>query len=281
MDAIADEFMARFTSQGLRVGVCLRAQQIVFRADGSFYQQDWPVGDNDAVFNDLDAKLSYAKQRWGCTLFYVDSNSWPNSDTHDVSVFQRLQQKYPDVLICPEFHQLKYYTCCAPYLEMKNHGPAGTSVTDSNVFPGAFSLLNVSDGDMTRTQELLSAFQRGDIALYRAWYQDVDYTTVKRLYQQATASPQPVAFANQYAAAPGAQNAYDVTSNGFVRGAPQGTLTVVSVTPPAQGTATVLNNQVYYQAPSRVGTAESLTVKVSDGSRTVEVPIGVVVTQGP
>ena len=42
------------------------------------FQRDWPVGDDNAVFNDLDAKINYAITRWGASIFYIDSNSWPN-----------------------------------------------------------------------------------------------------------------------------------------------------------------------------------------------------------
>ncbi|HEY0791656.1 MAG TPA: hypothetical protein VGD78_11380 [Chthoniobacterales bacterium] len=274
MDAIADELMARFVSQGLRIGVCIRAQHIVFRPDGTLYQIDWPVGNADAVFADLDAKLTYAQQRWGCTLFYVDSNSWPKGYTHDVSVFQRLQQKHPDVLICPEFHQLKYYTCVAPYLEMKNDGPAGTSSTDYSVFPGAISLVNVANGDMTRKAELLAAMERGDIMLYRAWYPNIEYTTVKALYRQANAIWKPVVVSNDYHAVQGVQNVYNPTSNGFVLGVPNGQLRVIGATNGMYGTTSISNNRVLYNAPGGSGISDTVDVTVTDGNSVVKTPIG-------
>jgi hypothetical protein len=86
MDAIADELLSTFTSQGLRVRLTIRAQQIVFRSNGSFYQRDWPVANSDALFDDLDSKINYAITRWGASVFYVDSNSSPS---YQVSVFQR------------------------------------------------------------------------------------------------------------------------------------------------------------------------------------------------
>jgi hypothetical protein len=275
MDSIANELLSTFTSQGLRVGLTIRAQQIVFRPDGSFFQRDWPVGDDNAVFNDLDAKISYAINRWGCSVFYIDSNSWPNNYYQDVIVFQQLQQKYPNVLICPEFHALKYYTCVAPYLEMRR-GYFGTSRSDSDVFPGAFSLVNVADGDMRQTSKIAQAIARGDIMMYRAWYQNNEYSTIQSLYHQVTAAQKPVAFPNDYQAAAGASNAYYATSNGFVLGNPNGTLQLLSTTSPRQGgTASIQNNKLVYTAPSTPGISDTLAITVTDGNSVANVPIGV------
>jgi hypothetical protein len=277
MDTIADAFMANFTNQGLRVGLLVRAQQLVFRPDGSFFQRAWPAGNPDAAFADLDSKIGYAISRWGCSIFYVDSND-PYQDT---TVFQRLQQKYPNVLICPEFHTMKYYTCVAPYLEMRR-GYFGTSASDSAVFPGAFSLINVADGDMKQTSKIAQSIARGDIMLYRAWYPNIDYWTVQSLYKQVTSSPRPVAFPNDYQATAGAQNIYDATSNGFVLGNPKGSLQLLRTNTPLHGgTASIQNNKLLYSAPSSSGISETLTITVTDGTATTNVPIGVTTVTAP
>jgi hypothetical protein len=273
MDAIADELFATFTTQGLRIGLTIRAQQIVFRPDGSFFQRGWPVGDDNAVFNDLDSKINYAITRWGASVFYIDSNSWPNN-YQDAVIYQQLQQKYPNVLICPEFHALKYYTCVAPYLEMRR-GQLGTSRSDYNVFPGAFSLVNVADGDMSKTSAIANAIARGEIMLYRAWFQNNEYFTIRSLYQQVTSPPKPVAFPNDYQAAAGSQNVYNATSNGFVLGQPNGSLRILSTTAPQMGgSATVQNNQLIYTAPSKLGVSDMVTITVSDGNSVTNTPIG-------
>ena len=270
MDAIADAFMANFRNQGLHVGLLVRAQKLVFRPDGSFFQLPWPAGNPDPVFADLDSKIGYAINRWECSIFYVDSND-PNLDT---IVFQRLQQKYPNVLICPEFHTMLYYTSVAPYLEMRR-GSFSTSRTDSAVFPGAFSLINAADGDMTQTSKIAQAIARGDIMMYRAWYPNIDYWTIKSLYSQVAALPGPVAFPNDYQAAAGAQNVYNATSNGFVLGKPNGTLQILNTTSPQKGgAATIQNNQLVYTAPGTLGVNDSVTITVSDGNLVTKTPIG-------
>jgi hypothetical protein len=270
MDAIAGAFMANFRNQGLRVGLLVRAQKLVFRPDGSFFQLPWPAGNPDPVFADLDSKIGYAINRWGCSIFYVDSND----PTLDTIVFQRLQQKYPNVLICPEFHTMLYYTAVAPYREMRR-GSFSTSRTDSNVFPGAFSLINVADGDMSQTSKIAQSIARGDIMMYRAWYPNIDFWTIRSLYKQVTAPPRPVVFPNDYQAAAGAQNVYNATSNGFVLGKQNGTLQMLSTTSPQKGgAATIQNNQLVYTAPRTLGVNDSVTITVSDGNSVTKTPIG-------
>jgi len=279
MNAIADQLLSAFTTQGLRVGLTIRAQQIVFRPDGSFFQRGWPVGNDDAVFADLDSKINYAITRWGASIFYIDSNSWPTY-YHDASVFQRLQQKYPSVLICPEFHTLKYYTAVAPYLEMRR-GNFGTARSDYDVFPGAFSLVNVADANMNQRGQIAQSIARGDIMLYRAWYANSEYFAIQSLYKQVTSSPKPIVFPNDYQATAGALNVYNATSNGFVLGNPNGSLKILSTSSPHNGgTATVQNNQLLYSAPNTSGVEDSVTITVTDGNSVTTVPIGLKTAAG-
>jgi hypothetical protein len=58
---------------------------------------------------DLDAKLTYAYNRWGCRIFYVDSNANAvdvqpsmNPDFAPAYIYTQLRQRHPDCLICPE-----------------------------------------------------------------------------------------------------------------------------------------------------------------------------------
>src|SRR5260370_27549469 len=64
-----DEYFEKFRAAGLKVGVCIRPQQITM-VDGQPVHQ--AAVDENAV-QILGERLAYAKQRWGCTLFYVDS----------------------------------------------------------------------------------------------------------------------------------------------------------------------------------------------------------------
>src|SRR5262249_2010736 len=75
MDAIADEFFAHLRAEGLRTGVCVRPQRPVRPAYGDGVVQ---IEVTDPAQNLID-KIAYAKKRWGCSLFYVDSNGAPSA----------------------------------------------------------------------------------------------------------------------------------------------------------------------------------------------------------
>ena len=71
MDPIIDEYFKRFTDAGLRVGLTIRPTRPVraVYTDGGVEQ----VNVADELYN-LEQKIRYANQRWGCTIFYIDSN---------------------------------------------------------------------------------------------------------------------------------------------------------------------------------------------------------------
>jgi len=90
MELFSDKFFQKFASQGLRIGICVRPQEIVFRPDGSFYQREF-LFNAEAIFASLDQKIRYAKNRWNCSLFYVDSNFGAlNLGLYDVAILKKL-----------------------------------------------------------------------------------------------------------------------------------------------------------------------------------------------
>ena len=96
---LADDYFKKFLDAGLRTGVCIRPQQLVVSADGSTAQQV-PVADPMQL---LIAKATFAHNRWGTTLFYVDSNvNATDPNPIDASIFQKLAATFPDSLFMPE-----------------------------------------------------------------------------------------------------------------------------------------------------------------------------------
>ena len=66
-----DEYFEKFRAAGLKVGVCIRPQQIAM-VDGRPVHQ---AAEDEHAAQILRERIAYAKQRWGCTLFYVDSTA--------------------------------------------------------------------------------------------------------------------------------------------------------------------------------------------------------------
>ena len=167
MDAVADDFFARFRAAGLRVGVTIRPQQFGFNANHLPQQSE--VLNTKAL---LQAKIDYACTRWGATLFYVDSNGgvrWPD----EVWQIRRLAAARPDILLLPEHCLLPFSGFSAPYVSLRNTRKTGTvepSTLAQKLFPDSLQALDISDATDENLDTVSAAHLRGDILLFRAWF---------------------------------------------------------------------------------------------------------------
>ena len=205
MNAIADEIFAAMRSAGLIPGICIKAEKVSVNAQGDL---DGSVSDDgelvyDTTANqlaDLDAKLTYAYNRWGCKIFYVDSNvaaedvysaqQVQNNPTFAPAwVYTQLRLRHPDCLICPEeaypgaFQSsdpaindppYQYSRTTARYTELRDpwQGPWITS-KESAAVPDAFTLICVSDmgtTDPVDQPDVVTALRNNQcILLAAAW----------------------------------------------------------------------------------------------------------------
>lgn len=177
LSGAVDAYFKKFRDAGLRVGVTLRPQQLT-TAGGA---QQNEVADPAQQLID---KIAFAKDRWGATLFYIDSNGDPNCPA-DAALLERVAAAHPDVLLIPESQNLRYYATTAPYDELRR-GAAATPQSILSTYPAAFSVINIADAEVAANRDvLLRAVQRGDILLYRAWFDDDANALVKQIYTDA------------------------------------------------------------------------------------------------
>lgn len=181
MEPVADEYFEIFADADLRTGVTIRPQIPVRSAYADGVRQSGAAD----PFEALDAKVSYAKERWGCTLFYVDSNGDPNVPL-PAEVFVRLSKKHPDILLIPEHENAQYYTASAPYRCYGNLKQLGTPETVRRIYPQAFSCVAVAHADPAPVEEQLREdVRRGDILIINSWYRWEGIETLKRIYREA------------------------------------------------------------------------------------------------
>ena len=182
--ATIDAYFQTFRKAGFRVGVCLRPQQIVF-VNGVPVQQD-----SLDPAKTLLAKLAYARKRWGCTLFYVDSTVDAHGSALSPTVFQTVTAANPDVLLMPENQTTRDYAYTAPFDSFFHHGATGTPAGVHAVYPAAFTCLYATgDGPQgtldANHDKLLAAVKRGDILLFHCWYDPPENAKIKRIYEEA------------------------------------------------------------------------------------------------
>ena len=178
MADVVDLYMSRFRDAGLRIGVCVRPQQLIVAPGGRSAKQ---VPVDDAV-KLLIEKIRYAKDRWGISLAYVASNTDAKDvNPMDAAILRTVADAFPDVLLIPERSNLAYYAFSAPYHELRQ-GYVSTPESVRAAYAKAFTLIYTADGpiDLYR-KSLASAVKRGDVLMYRTWYADPQNEKLKTL----------------------------------------------------------------------------------------------------
>lgn len=179
MEALADDFFSMFKQSGIRTGICIRHDDV--RIEGGWPKHYVP---HDFI-NCLSDKISYAKSRWGCTLFYVDSNvgqdqpagkenSIGGGSLINAGVYKEIARLHPDCLIIPEHQNSEYYLYTAPY----NDKSFRHLLTPDEK---GFQVLNVADG--FEHIDLSESVRQGNILMGRVWYDAPELPKIKKAYQ--------------------------------------------------------------------------------------------------
>ena len=165
--------MKKFTDAGLKIGLTIRAQQATL-VDGVWRQVG--VADTGQLLAD---KIAYAKQRWGASMFYIDSN-----EANDIASLQKVQARYPDVLLIPENVTTGEYAYGAPYREVRTNN-LGTTTEVRQTYAEAFSAISINDASDAQLAASKAAIQAnlksGDLLLVHWWATSL----AKSIYQGA------------------------------------------------------------------------------------------------
>jgi hypothetical protein len=181
-ESVIDEYFGKFRAAGLKVGVCVRPQQITL-ADGKPVHQ---AAEDETAVQILRERIAYAKQRWGCTLFYVDSTA-TISGALNPDVFKALADAYPDILLIPENESMRYFAYSGPLNSYQHHKITSTPVGARLAYPEAFSVLMTAEGDRSEDHAaLLNAVRHGDILLFNGWYMNDGAEKIKKIYEEAS-----------------------------------------------------------------------------------------------
>jgi hypothetical protein len=215
MDGIADAFFKKFRDAGLRIGMTLRPQKPVLAGSQSY--QDWcPSRNSSSATSLLLQKAKYAHDRWGATIFYVDSDGGP-SDSLSPDIWAALNQALPDVLFIPENIWFKDWAYTAPLASYwATYKPLHTPPDARTVWPHAATMTYVGDApnhdlannpdNPNQWNEFVQAVRAGDILAFRGWFDDEPLNSqVRQIYEQAgVASPQsaPVPVINSFTSNP-------------------------------------------------------------------------------
>jgi HEAT repeat protein len=195
MDRFADEFFKKFRDAGLRTGITIRPTEVVPDPKRPGKWTHIEVKDPVKL---MDDKITYAKKRWGCTIFYLDSNVFANDWLTPeqkkemkvewvipTSMLADLMEKHPDVLIIPEWVNLSDYRYAAPYSSV-NLGSSITAPSIRAIYPKAFKVMSVSTRSLEEYWDTyVQGSLGGDVFLFNAWYKSAEYGLIRLVLAEA------------------------------------------------------------------------------------------------
>jgi hypothetical protein len=191
MERFADAFFKKFREAGLKTGITIRPTEVVPDPKKPGKWTHIEVKDPVKL---MDEKITYAKKRWGCTIFYLDSNVFSNDWltpeqkkemkvewTMPTSMLADLMKKHPDILIIPEWSRRQDYRYAAPYASV-NLGQTITSPILRTIYPDAFRVISTSSRALEQSwQTYLQGAVAGDVFLFNAWYRAGEYKLLRLL----------------------------------------------------------------------------------------------------
>lgn len=181
-----DAYFRTIRDGGFRVGVCVRPQRFTVEADGTARQQSLP--DAEAA-GELIRKMKFAHDRWGATIFYLDSTVRGDGTTLPASVIEAAAAAVPDSLVIPEESSARMYRTSAPFMTFLFHGDVGTDAAVQAYYPRAFGVNLVNDVNpatlAAHRRELVEAVRRGDVLMVLAGFWQENDATVVDMYREA------------------------------------------------------------------------------------------------
>jgi len=190
----ADAFFEVFDKAGLKTGLTVRPQKFIPGDERSHAWRHNFLDEADAL-DILDKKIGYAKERWDIDIIYIDTSIYQDDGKHKqpAATFKALQEKYPDVLLIPEYGpSARHHAYCAPYGEL-DMGKKLTRGAYRRAYPQAFSTINIMDGNQDAHRELiLAGAQRGDLLIFRSWYHDKSQRWVKALREEIAGADESI-----------------------------------------------------------------------------------------
>lgn len=170
---LVDACFKKWQDAGLKTGVTIRPQTL-----------DWKDDSPHQISTDdpgslLCEKATYARERWGCTIFYVDSVS----DFFGSWMLEKTVGKYPDILMMPEWGRTRSYRHGSSFSYTKFTGfMRGVPAEMQACWPDAFCCMGNFDYEKNY-EDALYAVKHGNVQVFNCWYNGPEAKKIKQIYQ--------------------------------------------------------------------------------------------------
>jgi hypothetical protein len=149
------------------------------------------INNDNSIIDILEAKIAYAKQRWGVTMFYIDSTVYSDGSSFSFKIIRQLQKDFPDTLVIPENETLGMWGAAAPYNEARG-GFFDTPQDAKDIYPQGFSILETINGvnfsDQAQHNRLVQSVKNGNVLLFDGWFDSATTTHILQIYRDAGVS---------------------------------------------------------------------------------------------
>ncbi len=182
-----DAYFQVLHKAGFRVGVCVRPQHFTLK-NGSAQQVYLP---DAQIAAELIRKAKYAHDRWGATLFYIDSTVDKDGAVLNAAIFKQVAAALPDSLLIPEESTPLFHAYTAPFKSFIDLGATGSDHTALLSYPQGFSAVLVNDADTAKLRaaepQLVDAVRQGDVLMAHADYWQENNPAIVAIYAKAHA----------------------------------------------------------------------------------------------
>jgi hypothetical protein len=152
--------------------ICNAPNTWVQEGQGKPGVQTDPVSYQD-LFDTLSRKIQYAQNRWGATLFYVDSDGW-SSDGQLLTpqIWRDLVAKFPNVTFFPEHRQYGSYGAASAY-----NGDQPLQIWETETIPEllwpslpfTLTVIDESGSFGAHQATAIDGVRKGDMLLFDSW----------------------------------------------------------------------------------------------------------------
>ncbi len=251
---VVDACFKKWQDAGLETGVTIRPQRIALQGD-KFKQ----VSDGKEFGGNLRDKAVYARERWDCRIFYVDSISeWFGNWWLEPTV-----KKYDDILLLPEWARTRSYRHSSQFSHTKfTHFVRGVPDYFQACWPDAFCCMTHYPFEKNMDNATY-AVSRGNLFLFNCWYNSKESKFIKEIYAKTGTRHAPLAADQELKAKPGAE--ITVTLKASDEDGEE--LTYALLGPADHGTVTVdAAGKATYKAPEGFTGEDVFTFVATDAS---------------
>ncbi len=127
-DAIADALFARIRAAGFRVGVTISPWRLEQR--GAAWHKDVEHADNASAEAEIDSRIVYARKRWDCTVFFINTAGpgIPSPARVPAAALRAVALRHPDVLLIVENATIAHTAVAAGHALGDEAVPPGRTV---------------------------------------------------------------------------------------------------------------------------------------------------------